>query len=68
MEAKQIIEALGADAVAEALGVTLSAVAEQRRQGKLPAAWYVRLRDLGAARGVSVPEGAFRWKSKGALE
>ena len=68
MEAKQIIEALGADAVAEALGVTLSAVAEQRRQGKLPAAWYLKLRDLGAARGVSVPEGAFRWKNNGALE
>ena len=59
---KHITDAIGCDAIAAALGVTVSAVREQTRLGQYPAAWFVVLRKLGAESGVDVPEAAFRWK------
>ena len=65
MDTRALIERLGGDeAVMAALDVKQSAINTTRREGLMPARWFVPLRDMGQAKGVFVPETLFRWRER----
>jgi len=59
---RDVIEALGAGTIAEALGLHAGRVRQAAGGETLPAAWFKALRDLGAEKGVAVPEEVFAFK------
>jgi hypothetical protein len=60
-----VIDALGGNAaVAEMLGITVTAVANYRAFGYFPAATYFVLRDALKARGVQADESLWNMKQK----
>lgn len=63
--AQIIIYALGADTIAGAVGVTISAVYQASGKGVMPPAWWPIVRDMCAARGIDCPEHAFGWRKRG---
>lgn len=64
MDAFQIINTLGRHAIAERVGVTIQAVDAARRSNRLPAAWYVCIKQMAAEQEtpLSVPDDAFAFK------
>lgn len=57
-----ILDAIGDAEIADALGVSLSAVRSARWKGIFPALWYSVIREMCHARGLACPEGAFNFK------
>ena len=55
----EIIDYLGADNVADALGIGLPAVRVRLAEGKLPASWYHKLETMA---GFSLPRECFSFK------
>lgn len=64
-EAQSLIDALGRSEVRKRLGLkSNSAISNHfREDDRLPAAWWLVLRELGDETGVQVPERLFRWKA-----
>lgn len=62
MDTRTAAAAIGKDRIAEAMGVTLSAVNEATRSGQFPAAWFLVLQRLGEEAGIDVPVELFRFK------
>lgn len=64
-EAQILIDSLGRADVRKRLGLrSNSAISNHFRvDEKLPAAWWFVLREMGAEKGVEVPERLFRWKA-----
>lgn len=63
---KQIIEALGVDAICAKLHVSRHAVRYAKTDGMFPAAWYAGLLDLCDAAAIDCPLEAFNWKNSDA--
>ncbi|WP_068312801.1 hypothetical protein [Polycladidibacter hongkongensis] len=61
-EAKTILHQLGEQQVMAVLGVKAGALFAAKHSNRFPAAWYLALRDLGAAQNVVVPLHLFSWK------
>jgi len=61
-EARNLINHLGRQAVAGALGVDDSSISHAYRVGKLPAAWYAPLKRMADEKGLEVPLCLFAWR------
>ncbi len=59
----RITDAIGSDAIEKRFEVTHHAVRAARTAGKFPAAWYIGIREMCEAGGVSCPEAAFKWRA-----
>jgi hypothetical protein len=62
MNTKQIINAMGAEAVMARLGVTKFSIRAARRDGSFPASWYEEMSRMGEEFGVSVPISLFNMR------
>ena len=61
--AKQIIDAIGVDALASALGSkNTSAVYKARSANILPSGWTVIVRSLASEKGIEAPDDVFAYK------
>ncbi len=60
--ARQIVTQLGSRRVADALGVSKSAVTNATARGELPASWFVVLSHLCGDEGIDCPLDAFGFK------
>lgn len=60
---KQIVEAVGSEAIEEKLGVSEFAIRSAKRNGKFPGIWYGPLLDLCRDRDLECPLSVFNWKS-----
>lgn len=63
LTATQILDMLGRDAIADAIGVSKPAVNKAAQKNKIPALWYARIRAMCERVGVTCPLSAFTWKS-----
>lgn len=61
--AHDIAETLGRRAIANRLGVGLSAVNNALDRGGFPASWFRSVRDMCRDAGLECPEDAFNFKS-----
>ncbi|ORE94128.1 hypothetical protein ATO13_08641 [Stappia sp. 22II-S9-Z10] len=59
---RQIVHALGRDAIQAEIGVSRHAVRYAHNEGIFPAAWFDRIEALCAEAGVPCPREAFNWK------
>lgn len=62
MNTKQVIDALGSDAVIRRLGVTKFSLRAARREGAFPASWYEELSRMGEEAGVPIPISLFNMR------
>ncbi|SEL44816.1 hypothetical protein [Pacificibacter marinus] len=60
---KEIIAAVGAEAVQKRLDVSVFAIRHAKRDGRFAASWYIPLREMCEEVGVDCPESLFNWKS-----
>lgn len=59
--AETICDALGRRAIAEAIGVTRSAVSNYSAAGTFPAAWYLAIKAMCEERNLDCPEVIFNF-------
>ena len=60
--ARQIVSALGSDAIEARVGVGRHSIRAAKLAGVFPASWYVAVRDLCMSAGISCPLDAFSWR------
>lgn len=60
---EKIIKGMGAHRLMELMDIGRSAVSEAKRRGRLPASWYLVVRDECAARDIPVSENDFNFKA-----
>lgn len=63
MNTHQVVQKLGIDRIASAVGVKATTVKEARRVGAFPASWFLALRSMADADGLDLPERLFSWKT-----
>ncbi len=60
--AGQIIDAIGAQVLADTFDVTHSAIRKRRELNEFPAQWYHRMEVMGIERGITIPRYLFSFK------
>lgn len=62
---RDFVDSLGRRAIADRLGVDVSAISHACRVGKMPAAWYMPLNLMAQEQGASPPPPAlFAWRER----
>ena len=64
--AADICDALGRKAIAERIGVGLTAVSNASVLGQFPAYWYLAIREMCAESGLPCPDAMFSFVPSGA--
>jgi hypothetical protein len=61
--AGEFADRVGRVAIAEAIGVGLTAVSNNVVKGSFPSSWYLALKELAEAQGIECPPALFRMKT-----
>ena len=59
-----IVDAVGSDAIEQALSVSSHSVRYARFTGKFPSSWFPKVRDLCAEHQIECPEDLFNWRGE----
>lgn len=61
-QVRRIVETLGREQIAARMGVSRHAVNVRVAHGKLPASWYIALRQMATEAGIDAPVTLFSFK------